>query len=208
MPLTRRFYAVAGSVGIGTLYLGVASPLCAEEPRPVDFSRDVRPLLSQYCFACHGPDEASRESGLRLDRADAALAELASGATAVVPGKPEASELIARITQRRSRPADAACVERSHALGRANRNAYVAGSRPDAKIRRPLVVSADQSNRNRRRSTTPRWVRNPIDAFISGEFRTRGGHARRPKRIVRRWCGDCRWTYSACRRNRAKSPSS
>ena len=80
------------------MILAAAGSACAEESAQVDFSRDIRPLLSQYCFACHGPDESSREADLRLDRADAALAELASGTTAVVPGKPEASELLARIT--------------------------------------------------------------------------------------------------------------
>ena len=53
----------------------------------VDFSRDVLPLLSNNCFQCHGPDEANREAGLRLDQHDAAIAKLDSGTVAVVPGK-------------------------------------------------------------------------------------------------------------------------
>ena len=64
----------------------------------VDFSRDVLPLLSNNCFQCHGPDEANREAGLRLDQHDAALAKLESGTTAVVPGNVSESELIQRIT--------------------------------------------------------------------------------------------------------------
>ena len=62
-----------------------------------DFNRDIRPILSHNCFACHGPDEHHREGGLRLDVQAAATAELASGAVAIVPGDPEKSELVARI---------------------------------------------------------------------------------------------------------------
>jgi hypothetical protein len=64
----------------------------------IDFTRDVRPLLSGRCFKCHGPDPETRESGLRLDESQAAQTELDSGERAIVPGKITASELIARIT--------------------------------------------------------------------------------------------------------------
>ncbi|MFN9720569.1 MAG: DUF1553 domain-containing protein [Planctomycetota bacterium] len=64
----------------------------------IDFNRDVRPILSNRCLACHGPDKAHREGGLRLDDASIATVPLASGATAVVPQHPESSELMSRIT--------------------------------------------------------------------------------------------------------------
>src|SRR5438094_4139461 len=63
----------------------------------VDFNRDVRPLLSENCFACHGPDAKKVKGGLRLDLREVATRPLKSGATAIVPGKPAESELVRRI---------------------------------------------------------------------------------------------------------------
>ena len=63
----------------------------------LDFDSEVRPILSQNCFACHGPDESSREADLRLDTREGALADL-GGYAAVVPGDLEASELWLRVT--------------------------------------------------------------------------------------------------------------
>ncbi|MEO6786161.1 MAG: DUF1549 domain-containing protein, partial [Chthoniobacteraceae bacterium] len=62
-----------------------------------DFSRDVRPILSQHCFKCHGPDDKARKGGLRLDLRESAVKETKSGGIALVPGKPDQSELVARI---------------------------------------------------------------------------------------------------------------
>ncbi len=67
-----------------------------EAEETVRFNRDIRPLLSGKCFRCHGPDAATREAGLRLDVRSAAIAELDSGDTAIVPGKPDDSILLHR----------------------------------------------------------------------------------------------------------------
>lgn len=66
-------------------------PLVAGE-KTLHFNRDIRPILSDKCFQCHGPDENTLEADLRLDRRDSAVST-----KAIVPGQPEASEMLARI---------------------------------------------------------------------------------------------------------------
>ncbi len=63
----------------------------------VSYSRDVRPILSQYCFKCHGPDELTRHGGLRLDHPESAYGPGDSEAIAIVPGSVDKSELVRRI---------------------------------------------------------------------------------------------------------------
>jgi mono/diheme cytochrome c family protein len=70
----------------------LAGMLAAAEPAAPDFNRDIRPLLSENCFYCHGQDGQKREADLRLDDREAALAALA-----IVPGEPGASVMLERI---------------------------------------------------------------------------------------------------------------
>lgn len=83
--------AVCMALAVGT----AAAPLLAGDLR---FNRDIRPILADNCFACHGPDAGQRQAELRLDERDAALAALDSGAKAVVPGNLDESQLWLRIT--------------------------------------------------------------------------------------------------------------
>jgi len=143
---------------------GVAASTVVAESSAVDYSRDVRPILSQHCYACHGPDEASREAGLRLDRADTALAESESGAIAVVPGKPEASELVARVTSDdadlRMPPASSGHTLSAEQIDLLRRWVASGAKFDDHWSFRPIVRPDPPQVGNEA------WVRNPIDAFI------------------------------------------
>src|SRR5690242_8577263 len=78
----------------GLSITGAARTLSAE----ISFNRDIRPILSENCFACHGHDDQKRKANLRLDLGETATKPAKSGAIAIVPGKLDQSELVKRIT--------------------------------------------------------------------------------------------------------------
>src|SRR5437764_13531090 len=79
-----------------TLYVLAIVFLCAPSMRAgaqaPEYNRDIRPILAENCFACHGPDSAARKAKLRLD-----LREEAVSAGVIVPGKPDQSEVVNRL---------------------------------------------------------------------------------------------------------------
>ena len=139
------------------------APRPARAGDPVEFNQDVRPILSDRCFACHGPDSGSREADLRLDRQEEALDDR-GGYQVVAPGKPQDSELILRITSEdddmRMPPA-----EFGKPLSEQEREIltrWIAEGAPWEEhwsrmpVKRPDVPELDD----------PSWARNAIDSFV------------------------------------------
>lgn len=82
------------------LFFVGAGLLLAE--RPVSFNRDIRPIMADTCFRCHGPDAGTRMANLRLDSRAEALKPNRAGRAPIVPGKPEESHIVARIFETRA----------------------------------------------------------------------------------------------------------
>src|SRR3982751_6653319 len=81
------------------LTLAAASGMGARDAEPLRYNRDIRPILSDRCFKCHGPDKGSRKAGLRLDLPEEAYAERKkSHKHPIVPGNPEQSLIIEKIS--------------------------------------------------------------------------------------------------------------
>ena len=134
----------------------------AADGQPVDFQREVRPILSDNCFHCHGPDPNTRLAGLRLDEKDAALAARPNGA-AIVPGDADASLLYQRITATDARKMPP---EYSHKKLEPEQIALL-----ERWIEQGAPWSEHWSFVAPKRHTPPatsdaEWVRNGIDAFI------------------------------------------
>lgn len=150
--------------------LGVCFATQAEDP--VKYNREIQPILANHCFACHGPDRQSRKGGLRLDQRDAALAQADSGAIAVVPQQPEASELWLRIQSSdpdvMMPPPDVKKPLTEHQKNLLKRwIAEGAEYQPHwafLPIVRPAVPTVQRAD----------WVRNEIDAFILSRLETEG----------------------------------
>lgn len=139
---------------------------------PLDFNRDVRPLLSDRCFACHGPDGEDRHAGLRLDLRETATAELESGTVAVVPENSAASELLARITStdpdlvmppphvgKPITPAEARILERWIAAG-----AEYRGHWAFERVEQPALPQVRDGS----------WPKTPLDRFILARLEAEG----------------------------------
>jgi hypothetical protein len=139
--------------------------VCLAAPKPIDFQREIRPILSDNCFQCHGPDSKNRMAGLRLDLKEAALEKRKNGSAAIVPTNAAASLLYQRIIEtnpnKKMPPAyshksvsapQAALLKRWIDEG-ANWKEHWAYQAPAKPKTLPAVRNAA-------------WVRNPIDRFV------------------------------------------
>jgi mono/diheme cytochrome c family protein len=115
--ISARHYRFRWVVAFAGLCCGALLAGHAEPPRPttaarIDFNRQVLPILSENCFACHGPDAGQRKAKLRLDTKEGAFAALRGGGFAIVPGKPAESALVERISS--SEPSEIMPPPRTH----------------------------------------------------------------------------------------------
>lgn len=164
-PLTRRRAALELSLLATAVALASGSQL--EAAAKIEYNRDVRPILAENCFACHGPDSAARKGNLRLDKRDMAIE---SGALA--PGKPAESEMITRI--RADDDSQRMPPKRTHkVLTEAQKHLLEEWVRQGANYQphwsfiapvRPAVPAV----RNQA------WVRNPIDNFVLSRLEEAG----------------------------------
>ena len=165
-------YFILVCICIVMLGLPFASADHHEKPQTTtNYSQDIRPILSDNCFACHGPDEKTRQGNLRLDTKEGAFSE-PSGYPVLVPHKPDESELYLRIASEDSSyqmpPADfnkTLTPEQIELIKQwisegANWEEHWAFSKPDRPAQ-PIVKNAD-------------WVKNPIDAFILARLEKEG----------------------------------
>jgi hypothetical protein len=137
---------------------------------PVDFDRDIRPILSDACFHCHGPDGDQRKAGLRLDTREGLFADL-GGYHTVIPHEPQASELYRRIATTdpddRMPPPDSGRTlspEQVQTLRRwIEQGAAWSGHWSLEPPRRPALPTADSS-----------WERSAIDRFIAARLKREG----------------------------------
>ena len=148
--------------------------LCASQillAQTIDFQREIRPILSDNCFQCHGPDSAARQADLRLDKRDSALAALADG-TPIVPGKSAESLVYQRISStdasfrmppeeahKSLTPAQIATIKRWIDAGAPWKEHWAFQAPVKPKL--PAVKDAG-------------WVRNPIDRFVLAKLEENG----------------------------------
>ncbi|BBO34663.1 PSD1 and planctomycete cytochrome C domain-containing protein [Lacipirellula parvula] len=164
---TLRRAATAARLLSAIAFLGLlVGDVESSHAAPVNFSREVKPILARRCFACHGPD--SGEGGLRLDSREHALAELDSGLLAIVPKDVDSSELLARVTAEdeftRMPPEGKPLTEHEIDVLRrwiaegAEYQKHWAFVAPE-KHEPPVIEGENKA-----------WVRTPIDAFILAQL--------------------------------------
>lgn len=96
--ISRNRWRACLAVIAAAIGLIESGSVAAQIQEPVDFATEIRPIFSDHCFACHGPDDAQRDGGFRLDVKESAFGSGDSGVPLIVPGNPEQSLIFERIT--------------------------------------------------------------------------------------------------------------
>ena len=166
-----RLIILSGLTAMAVLHLALPERGRTESIR-IDFARDIRPILSDKCFVCHGPDAPSRNLRLRLDSEEGAKGDLGRGRRAIVAGDPGRSELVRRITSTdesmRMPPADA-----THQLTESEKTLLIEWIRQGAPWQQHWAFVAP------RRPELPavsnqQWGRNEIDRFVLARLEKEG----------------------------------
>ncbi len=163
--LKVAFFRFLISLSVGALIS--AGPWLSLRAGTVQFNRDIRPILSENCFACHGPDASKRQGELRLDRRENAIAK-----GAIVPGKPDDSEIIRRIFS--TDPDTMMPTPDSHKSLTMQQKVVLKTWIADGAEYQghwsfipPIRPELPQVRNNA-------WIRNPIDRFVLSELESKG----------------------------------
>ncbi len=149
-----------------------SSAASAKAPVAIDFNRDIRPILSENCFSCHGPDEGRRKSGLRLDLESEAFKPLKSGNRALIPGDVEHSTLLTRLVthdQDELMPPPKSGKKLSEREIALLKSWVQAGAKwkQHWSFLPPETATVPKPKNSK-------WVRNPIDAFVADRLERAG----------------------------------
>jgi len=169
----KRAWIVAWAAAIVWLASFSALP-AAEKPAAgsIDYNRQIRPLLSNHCFKCHGPDAAQRQGGFRLDVRDSALAAAESGARPIVPGDQGRSELLRRITAT-SADEQMPPPDENKPLTAADKQLLAQWIAEGAKYQTHWAFVAPQRPRPPE-SKTKNWPRGQLDTFVMARLEREG----------------------------------
>jgi len=145
------------------LLAGVVVSRLSGAPATIEYNRDVRPILSENCFPCHGADSVARKAKLRLDQFGDATAKREDSEPAIVPGKPDQSELVRRIFEQGE---DLMPPEKSHKVLTAVQKSLLKRWVAEGAVYQPHWAFVAPQRPELPKVKNRKWVRNAVDQFI------------------------------------------
>ena len=154
------------------LLVGIVVVPRGSAAEPDLFTTKVRPILARNCFKCHGPDDKTRKSGLRLDRREDALKAAKSGNPAIVPGKPDESEFLNRVFS--DDPGEVMPPPQTKlSVSESDKQILKQWINDGAPYKAHWAFESPRQTEPPKARTTG-WVRNPIDAFVLARLEAEG----------------------------------